>query len=117
LDHLAAAERRGGVSGGELGFVRVVVKHLADPIDIGLGQRLRYAFGDAIANRIRVTDTLALDDLDLLIVDRTAVDWLDPDVPLGHVRGFDIPAPITSGNHDFGNNYRGLYSRSRTISR
>jgi len=60
----------GGAAGDQLRLVGVVVKHLPDAVQVELRERPRHRLRDTVADRIRVSDTLPLDDLDLLVLDR-----------------------------------------------
>ncbi len=81
LDHLAAAERRRGVAGDQLCLVGVVVEHLPDAVEVELRQRARDGLCDPVTERVRVADPLPFDDLDVLVLDCTAIQLRDAYVP------------------------------------
>lgn len=98
IDDFAAAEGGCGLASDELRFVRIEVKHLADPIQILACQRASDALCDAVTDRVGMPDSFSLNDFDFLIFDCLTVDWLDPNVPLAHYRVLADRGSITCGN-------------------
>jgi len=102
LDDLAAAVRGGGAAGDQLRLVGVVVKHLPDAVQVELRERPRHRLRDTVADRIRVSDTLPLDDLDLLVLDRSTIEAANLNVPVHYVsvlgrRQYNLRKPPGTG--------------------
>jgi len=81
--HSAAAELRLRTSPHDLGFVRVVVQDPSVLIEIEAAEGPADRFGNSVRDRIRVSEALALDQLDLLVLDMHRAQRLHLDVT-GH---------------------------------
>jgi hypothetical protein len=112
LDDFATPEGGRGRPRDQLRLVRVVVEYLPHPVDVLACERLRNRLRDAVADGVRMTETLPLDDLDLLVLHRAADHRLDANVALGHYSDFPGAAPITYGNRRGRSDYSGASSRS-----
>jgi len=77
LDDPAAAEGRVGASGAQVNLVRVVMEDAAEFVAIEPRQTAGDRLGDAVTQRIRMADSLPLDELGVPVSDGVAVDGRD----------------------------------------
>jgi hypothetical protein len=86
----STAERRARCTCAEQHLVDVVVQDLAEPVEILSAEANTHLLGDAVADRVRMTHALALDDLDGLRTRSASFGAADVEIQRG------LPASLPS---------------------